>query len=1538
MTNTNTGKAVALKRCAAALLLMLLWHLTALSATISYYECSWNSNTSSVDKTLRSRDMNAVPASVNDWAGLTNGWWYVDSDVSYKTLNIMGNDVNLVLCDGAKITCTGGVRLKGSNKLTIYSQSSGDNEGKLVVTQEHYDDDAGIGCGKNEEDNGNTIGMGYLVIHGGDISATGGTNGAAIGGGKNRGISGTVTIYGGKVKALRGGNGQKRGAGIGGGWCGGQGGAIYIYGGEVTAEGKGYGDQGGAGIGGGGGDYGDGGTIKIFGGTVKATSTPNDGGAAIGGGSEHSFEKIEISGGTVIAESQKYMLLGTMVESKGAAIGSGYDCSQGSGIINITGGVVMAKSASGAAIGGGRSGNGGQVNISGGSVMAASEDGAGIGGGYKGNGGNVTISGGNVTAWSTTYGAGIGGGNNGNGGTLTMTGGYVTASGGSIHINWFKDHNPEFSVWKTNASGKYSAALDVLGWIIVAAATSGTFYGAGVGGGDKGAGGTVSVTGGTLHAMGGNTGAPGIGSGRKGGSQGSLNMGENMVVFTSNDEKYTNYRSSDRQTRAHSDYNVYISDKYLPLSSYGNYTSDINAFNGQKKSVMFTWRSLLCGGQYNTLCLPFNLSTLQDTPLEGAHIYTVKSSKIENKILTLELEEDKSNSIVAGKPYVAKWDRPNDYASKSENYDQTTVIFDEVTISNTAPTGTELANGTFKGAYDNTVLSTLDNTKVVFKENCWATPAYAGYNTRSFTCNFTGKGTSKFGWEKGNYEQILFSVNGTLATGSNIHYITHTWDKATGTLEEFECICPEVEYITESKPNEWYALNQNKWYVVDSWYVERKAIEVHDNTYLILNDTRDLTLTGGLKVEYGKELHIFGGRQSSGKLTITQSYELTAALGAARGNSFGTVSIHGGNINVTGTNDAAGIGPGAGDEDVGGLDYHNPNEGNLYIYGGEVTARGGKNAAGIGCSYASQKLDVDIYGGTVKAYGGEDAAGIGGAYYGYYDCRRGEVTIYGGTVEATAGSGCVGRDAKKGSAIGAGYGVKDKDSGLAFGKSAVNLKVSAGDASNNIERVFTVGEREAACHWRNYAKIEPCQHNDADAMSYNIVDDISHHERCKYCGYDADQPHLYDATTHKCVCGRVESAQPETWTVSFYTAKDVTSTEYDEPYEFKVVKGEKLPIPSYDTPEGLIFMQWMLNPETAPADYEMRDSEFRADDIYVEGYELWPSFDMKLYARYRYDAKETWTWNANVPSGDISATVNVELANGDKPGDMETTITPYYYEADGDDPAYTMYMASVNYERLSDVTYKFYDWIVREALDELVLVDGEDNSDIINKNNNAQVNTLKLKDRTLYRNNTWNTIVLPFNLTIAGSPLDGYGVEVRQLEQGTYYPYTNSISMIFSEPVTQINAGNPYIIKWKETTTNLTDPTFTNVIIDNSKSNMSTSNVDFIGSYRPVTLEADNRYLRFIGSGNKIYWPSADVTLGSCRAYFVLKGIESSAAKLLTIDFSADKDATLSVSPRGLSPWDGQDAVTYDLKGRMIIKQQLPKGIYIVGDKKVVTK
>ena len=308
---------------------------------------------------------------------------------------------------GLEKTSTGTLTLKDDNK----------EAGSLTATGGY--NGAGIGGGNGD-------GAENITITGGTVTATGGSSGAGIGGGRE-GKGENITITGGTVNAT----GNEDGAGIGGGSSG-SGENITINGGEVTASGGDNWDDCGAGIGG------VGKNITITGGTVNVTGGYG-GGAGIGGGAEGGGGKnITIKGGTVTATGGGYR------GNSGAGIGGG---SSGSGEnITINDGKVTATGGSYAAgIGGGSvgawggdAGSGKNITINGGTVNATGTDGgAGIGGGENGNGEDITINGGKVNASGAYGGAGIGGGVNGIGSKVTVSGAaQVTATATGSGPDW----------------------------------------------------------------------------------------------------------------------------------------------------------------------------------------------------------------------------------------------------------------------------------------------------------------------------------------------------------------------------------------------------------------------------------------------------------------------------------------------------------------------------------------------------------------------------------------------------------------------------------------------------------------------------------------------------------------------------------------------------------------------------------------------------------------------------------------------------------------------------------------------------------------------------------------------------------------------------------------------------------------------------------------------------------------------------------------------------------------------------------------------
>ena len=166
------------------------------------------------------------------------------------------------------------------------------------------------------------------------------------------------------------------------------------------------------------------------------------------------------------------------------------------------------------------------------------------------------------------------------------------------------------------------------------------------------------------------------------------------------------------------------------------------------------------------------------------------------------------------------------------------------------------------------------------------------------------------------------------------------------------------------------------------------------------------------------------------------------------------------------------------------------------------------------------------------------------------------------------------------------------------------------------------------------------------------------------------------------------------------------------------------------------------------------------------------------------------------------------------------------------------------------------------------LANNADNSSVLTAHKGQTIDIV-LTGRTLFKDGDWNTLCLPFDVVLEGSPLEG--TTVKTLESTTF---TNGmLTMNFSDDLTNIEAGKPYIVKWTTPAADIENPIFTGVTISNATANVSTDYVDFIGTYSPTLIyEEGDKHNLYLGSGNNIYYPTREgYKVNACRAYFQLK-------------------------------------------------------------------
>jgi hypothetical protein len=215
---------------------------------------------------------------------------------------------------------------------------------------------------------------------------------------------------------------------------------------------------------------------------------------------------------------------------------------------------------------------------------------------------------------------------------------------------------------------------------------------------------------------------------------------------------------------------------------------------------------------------------------------------------------------------------------------------------------------------------------------------------------------------------------------------------------------------------------------------------------------------------------------------------------------------------------------------------------------------------------------------------------------------------------------------------------------------------------------------------------------------------------------------------------------------------------------------------------------------------------------------------------------------------------------------------------------------------------------------------------------------ITLNGHTLYKDGTWNTLCLPFGVdNFSGTPLEG--ATAKQLTKSNYWQ-DNKLELIFNT-VYRATGGYLYFVKWTGGD-NVTSPTFSGVIIDPYTASPHTDYVDQYGTFKPVTLEADDKTVLYLGADNKLYYPKSAVTINSFHGYLKLTsnlvmGDLAAGVRSIELNFGDDTTGVEELKNGRMEEWKSYDSY-YDLQGRRLQGQPTQKGVYIVNGRKVVIK
>lgn len=231
--------------------------------------------------------------------------------------------------------------------------------------------------------------------------------------------------------------------------------------------------------------------------------------------------------------------------------------------------------------------------------------------------------------------------------------------------------------------------------------------------------------------------------------------------------------------------------------------------------------------------------------------------------------------------------------------------------------------------------------------------------------------------------------------------------------------------------------------------------------------------------------------------------------------------------------------------------------------------------------------------------------------------------------------------------------------------------------------------------------------------------------------------------------------------------------------------------------------------------------------------------------------------------------------------------------------------------------------VTYSKLSSIGLDESQDNTETISGNADKIVN-VKLT-RTL-KADVWNTFCVPFDVTVAGSPLDG--ATIKQI--ANVVENNDGAVINFEDAPATLVAGMAYLVR---TTTAIENPTFNGVTVkDVDPTNCSgNDNYQLIGIYSPLNIDA-SRYGKVFGinNQNKLAKVKKDTSIKGMRAYFLLAN-SATAAKL---NFGGELT--------GIDAVDNGEAVmtgkVYNLNGQYVGNslEGLKKGVYVVNGKKVL--
>jgi len=271
---------------------------------------------------------------------------------------------------------------------------------------------------------------------------------------------------------------------------------------------------------------------------------------------------------------------------------------------------------------------------------------------------------------------------------------------------------------------------------------------------------------------------------------------------------------------------------------------------------------------------------------------------------------------------------------------------------------------------------------------------------------------------------------------------------------------------------------------------------------------------------------------------------------------------------------------------------------------------------------------------------------------------------------------------------------------------------------------------------------------------------------------------------------------------------------------------------------------------------------------------------------------------------------------------------------------------NVDYAHIDATNYPGY---LTEKNSIIRLGNNIDNSSIVTAFDGLMNAKVELIGRTLYKDGKWNTLCLPFNFTAEqiAAHTDFAGAKLMELNTDgkNGFDATNGTLYLAFKEATAINAGVPYLVKWDAAGDDFTSPVFSGVTI-NATATTTVSNADtglaevqMVGCYSPVSVDANDKSILFLGDNNTLYYSTENRNIRSCRAYFSVPYInQTPGAKARAFVLNFDDEEATGILEISADSKEKKDDAWYSLAGVRLSGKPTQRGMYINKGNKVIIK